>query len=258
VKEARLSNAFSASPTVMSWLTVFVSLTRYPIASTSPTLVMQVGIAFFYLLCVSLLAEGIHRFTKANPEVVRKIVHIGTGNIILLAWFLKIPMWIGVAASIFFSAIAFLSYYLPILPSINGVGRKSLGTFFYAVSIGILVAWFWTLQLPQFAAIGILVMTWGDGLAALIGQRYGKHPYLLWDMRKSWEGSFTMGIASFLVTLIILLVTQGSSWQIWLISSVVAIIATALEAFSKYGIDNLTVPICSAAVGFFLSQSLVG
>jgi phytol kinase len=243
---------------VISWLTSLISLTRYPIASASPTLLMQVGIAFLYLLFIGLLAEGTNRFTKANPEIVRKIVHIGTGNVILLAWFLKIPMWVGVVASVFFSAIAFLSYYLPILPSINGVGRKSLGTFFYAVSIGVLVAWFWTLQLPQFAAIGILVMTWGDGLAALIGQRYGKHSYLLWDTRKSWEGSLTMGFVSFLVTLIILLVTQGSSWQIWLVSCIVAIVATALEAFSKYGIDNLTVPICSAAVGYFLSQSLVG
>jgi phytol kinase len=30
--------------------------------------------------------------------------------------------------------------------------------------------------------------------------------------------------------------------------------ATAMEAFSKLGIDNLTVPLSSAALAFFLNQ----
>lgn len=220
-------------------------------------LTTQVAIVVCWLLCVGLLAESVNRFTTAGPEIVRKIVHIGTGNVILLAWLLNIPLWVGVSASIVFSAITLLSYFVPILPSINGIGRKSLGTFFYTVSIGILVAWFWSLQLPQFAAIGILVMTWGDGFAAVIGQRYGKHPYKLWDMKKSWEGSIAMGLISLAVTLLILFFVYGHTWQIWLIAGITASLATALEAFSKFGIDNLTVPISSAAVCFWLSQILL-
>ena len=73
----------------------------------------------------------------------------------------------GIAASVLFSLVALLSYRYPILPGINGVGRHSLGTFFYATSIGLLTAAFWPMNLPQYAALGILVMTWGDGLAAL-------------------------------------------------------------------------------------------
>jgi phytol kinase len=243
---------------VISWSTFLSLLTQYPIAQSAPNLLVPVTIVALWLVFIGLLAEGVNRYTKAGTEIVRKIVHIGTGNVILFAWLLKIPLWVGVSASVFFSAIAFLSYYVPILPSINGIGRKSLGTFFYAVSIGVLVAWFWTLNVPQFAAIGILVMTWGDGLAAVIGQRFGRHPYKLWDMTKSWEGSLTMGLISFLVSLAILVATQGNIWQVWLTSLAVALIATGLEAFSKFGIDNLTVPISSAALSFFLSQLLIG
>jgi phytol kinase len=243
---------------VISWSTFPSLLTQYPIAQSAPNLLVPVTIVALWLVFIGLLAEGVNRYTKAGTEIVRKIVHIGTGNVILFAWLLKIPLWVGVSASVFFSAIAFLSYYVPILPSINGIGRKSLGTFFYAVSIGVLVAWFWTLNVPQFAAIGILVMTWGDGLAAVIGQRFGRHPYKLWDMTKSWEGSLTMGLISFLVSLAILVATQGNIWQVWLTSLAVALIATGLEAFSKFGIDNLTVPISSAALSFFLSQLLIG
>jgi len=213
---------------------------------------LQVGAVALWLGVVGLTAEWLHRSQLANPEVVRKVVHIGVGNVILLAWWMQTPMWLGVGASIVFSVVAFLSYRFPILPSINGVGRKSLGTFFYAMSIGILVGCFWTLQQPYYAALGILVMTWGDGLAALIGQSFGKHPYILWDIKKSWEGSLTMLVVSFGVSLLILGSVQGFNWQSWLISGVVGAIATVLEAFSKYGIDNLTVPLGSAFVAFFL------
>ena len=100
-------------------------------------------------------------------------------------------------------------------------------------------------------------MTWGDGFAALIGKRFGKHSYELWGMKKSWEGSSAMAIISFSVCAIILLATIGNLWQIWLISLIVGLSAAGLEAFSKFGIDNLTVPVLSGAIAFLLTQALV-
>ncbi|HEY9596709.1 MAG TPA: diacylglycerol/polyprenol kinase family protein, partial [Cyanophyceae cyanobacterium] len=154
------------------------------------------------------------------------------------------------------SIIALLSYYIPFLPGINSVGRKSLGTFFYAISIGILVAWFWPIQQFHYAAIGILVMTWGDGLAGLIGQQFGQHPYEVWGMKKSWEGTMAMAITSYIVSSLILLSVQGNIGSTWLVPLAIALVATTLESFSKLGIDNLTVPLASAAVGFLLIQLL--
>ncbi|MDZ8186389.1 MAG: SEC59/DGK1/VTE5 family protein [Nostoc sp. ChiSLP02] len=220
------------------------------IAWTEPTL----GIAAIWVLFILLIAWMVKRFAKAEPEIIRKIVHIGTGNVILLAWWLDIPASVGITASILASTVTLLSYRFPILPGINSVGRQSLGTFFYSLSIGILIAWFWYLQKPQYAVLGILVMTWGDGLAALIGQRFGKHKYQVFGTQKSWEGSLTMMFVSYLISNLILVGTQGNSWQAWTISFAVAFIATALEAVSFLGIDNLTVPLGSAAFAFFLSQ----
>jgi phytol kinase len=123
------------------------------------------------------------------------------------------------------------------------------------VSIGVLIAVFWQRQ-PQYAVIGILVMTWGDGLAALVGKRWGQHRYKLWGIEKSWEGSLTMAIASYLVSSLVLLSLQGNVWQTWLVAGAIALTATGLEAFSKFGIDNLTVPVGSAILGFVLNQAL--
>ncbi|WP_009632043.1 diacylglycerol/polyprenol kinase family protein [Synechocystis sp. PCC 7509] len=217
---------------------------------------LQIAIVVLWIGLLLLVASLLSRFGTGNSEVIRKVVHIGTGNVILFAWWLHIPAFVGVGASILASIVTFLSYRFPILPGINSVGRKSLGTFFYAVSIGILVAWFWSINKPQYAALGILVMAWGDGLAALVGQRFGKHPYQIWDNLKSWEGSGTMAVVSFIVCSLIFLNVQGNNWQTWIVSLNVALLATTLEAFSMYGIDNLTVPLGSAALGFFLIEIL--
>ncbi|MGM9499616.1 MULTISPECIES: diacylglycerol/polyprenol kinase family protein [Desertifilum] len=229
-----------------------MSLTPVIALESAINLELQFAVVGLWLGVVFLLAAWLYRLNPTYSEAVRKVVHIGTGNVILLAWWLDIPAWVGISASIVFSAIAFLSYYFPILPGINGVGRQSWGTFFYAVSIGLLIAAFWPLQQPQFAALGILTMTWGDGLAALVGQRFGKHPYRVWGMQKSWEGSATMFGISYLVCWLIFWAVYGSLWQTWLIPVGVALVATVLEAFSKLGIDNLTVPIGSAACAFLL------
>ncbi|OLP17112.1 phosphatidate cytidylyltransferase [Leptolyngbya sp. 'hensonii'] len=231
-------------------------LSALPLFSTPPGLDLQLLIAGLWLGLVLLATEAVSRFSNASPEVVRKVLHMGAGNVILLAWWLQIPAWIGIAASVVASTIALLSYHFPILTSVNGIGRHSWGTFFYAVSIGILVAWFWPLQQPQYAALGILVMTWGDGMAALIGQRFGRHPYQVWGMQKSWEGSLAMVLTSWTICSLILLGVQANLWEMVWIPLAVAAVATLLETFSKLGIDNLTVPLGSAALAFALGSLL--
>lgn len=218
------------------------------------TALVQIGLVAAWLAVVGGVAEGLRRTARLNTEITRKIVHIGAGHVILLAWWLHIPAWMSIAASVMFSGVALLSYRLPILPGINGVGRNSLGTFFYAVSIGVLTAVFWPLELPQYAAIGILVMTWGDGLAALIGQNFGRHPYKVFGNQKSWEGSLTMSLASFLVCWLVLGFTAGFTASVWGTALVVAIAATLLETLSFYGLDNLTVPLGSAVLAYGLIE----
>ncbi|PZO51647.1 MAG: phosphatidate cytidylyltransferase, partial [Phormidesmis priestleyi] len=122
--------------------------------------------------------------------------------------------------------------------------------------IGLLIVWVWPLQQQQYAAIGILTMTWGDGLAALVGQRFGVHPYQIWGEKKSWEGSLTMLVVSFAVCAGILFGVQGAGAATWVAALVGAIAATLLESASKYGIDNLSVPLGTAAVCCWLNYLL--
>ena len=214
--------------------------------------ILSVG---FWLTIVLITAEWFSRQPKFDREIPRKIVHIGTGNVILLAWWLHTPLSLGVSASIIFCIVTLLSYRFPILSSVSGVGRQSWGTFFYALSIGLLIIYFWGRSLPQFAAMGILVMTWGDGLAAVIGKKFGTHKYKIWGMEKSWEGSSTMLFVSTCICGSILIPIYHSSISIGmliLLALISGAIATGLEAFSKYGLDNLTVPLGTAGLCYSL------
>jgi phytol kinase len=210
-----------------------------------------------YVGSIILTAELLHRYTNTKPEHVRKVVHIGTGNVMLIAWLLELPAWVGITSAILAGITTLVSYRLPILPGVNSVGRKSLGTFFYAVSIGILTAIFWNLNLPYYGVIGILIMAWGDGLAAIIGQRFGRHPYLIFGNTKSWEGTATMCLVSYAIVSIVLFSIQGNIWQTWLVGIPVAIAATAVESIAQWGLDNLSVPLISGSLAFAINQILI-
>ncbi|BAZ41567.1 phosphatidate cytidylyltransferase [Calothrix sp. NIES-4101] len=235
-------------------ISIFTSLdSNYPLWLQITTVAVWLGLV---ISAAWIANHSINHDSVKKSEIVRKIVHIGTGNVILLAWLLDIPAILGIVASILASTVTLLSYRFPILPGINSVGRKSLGTFFYSVSIGILVGCFWYLKQPYYAALGILIMSWGDGLAALIGQRFGKHKYTIFGGQKSWEGSLAMTLVSYVISSSILFSVQGNIWQTWVVSMVIAIAATGLEIFSFLGVDNLTVPLGSAALAFMLNQVL--
>jgi phytol kinase len=216
-----------------------------------PFLFWQIFWVVLWLTLLWLGAEVLRR-NGVGAETVRKFVHIGTGNVILLAWGLHIPLVLCLLASAFVSLITLISYRIPILESINGVGRKSLGTFYYAVSIGIVTALFWPSQQYHFGALGILVMAYGDGLAALVGQRYGKRMYSAFGMPKTVEGSLTMALVSTLVSGLVLSVGIGWSFGVWGIALMVGIGAMFLEMFSVGGLDNLTVPVGSAILAWVL------
>ena len=222
--------------------------------SPSVTLAIQISAVAIWIGLVFLASEILHRF-KQDSELVRKVVHIGTGNVLLIAWWLHIPTWLCLASGVIFSAIALASHYTNILPMLNDVGRKTYGVFYYALSITVLVGLLWE-RYPQYAVIGVMVMSWGDGMAALIGKRFGKHTFVHMGNKRSYEGSFAMFATSLVVTLSILGMTHGIRANDIFVAIPVAAIAALLEAYSPGGTDNLSVPLSSAGLSYFL-QSLM-
>ena len=128
---------------------------------------------------------------------------------------------------------------------------KSPGTVYYAISLLILaLITFGPLKNPYIGLVGIIVMGYGDGFAAVVGKAVKSKEYRFLDNKKTIAGTFTM----FMISLIIMLgffYYYESGW--WLIKGiVVAIVATVAETVSLKGTDNLTIPIVTSLLAALL------
>ena len=105
-----------------------------------------------------------------SGERARKIIHILVG-----IWGAWLPLWLGWRSiellGYMLLAGVFISSKLHWFKSIHSVSRQTLGEYFFPVAIIILAMFFKDKTL--FAA-GMLQMGLSDGLAAVIGTRYGK------------------------------------------------------------------------------------
>jgi dolichol kinase len=97
------------------------------------------------------------------------------------------------------------------IPAINSKNRyKNLGTVYYAISVTVLThLTFMDPQLRIAGGLGILAMGYGDGLAAVIGQFFGKHTYSIFRGHKSVEGTLAMLISVIACFRLVLVVAGG-------------------------------------------------
>ena len=195
-----------------------------------------------YLLLVFLISIIFKKFNQDNKEVLRKIIHIGIGPLIPIAKYLNIEQIPALIFTGIISILIFLNYKYELFPTIEDVNRKSFGTLFYCISLFILIFLFWNKD-PYSLVAGFFIMTFGDGLAGLIGKSVNSKSWVFFKQNKSFFGTLTMFITSFVVVCL-LGYSQESSFNINYFT--IAIIATTLEQFSILGIDNFIVPISSA------------
>lgn len=211
--------------------------------------IMGIIVSFIYVFSVIFLAKFLERFGK---EASRKAVHILVCNWWLLAMvFFDSPIWAAVVPACFV-VLNYLSYRFQLFSSMErGAGKGDLGTVYYAISLLLLaLITFGPLNNPVVGGVGILIMGYGDGLAAVVGTRWPKVPYKLLGSEKTLSGSLTMLMASFLVTLILLAATGQD--QVLVPAITLAVLATVLEAATPLGLDNLTVPLISAGAYYYL------
>ena len=91
----------------------------------------------------------------------------------------------------------------------------------------------------------------GDGAAALVGHRFGKHHVRLplADEKKTWEGSGAMLTVSAVVGTAAMLILTVQPWYSCLLMALAASIFGAYtELISRGGDDTVTVPVVNTAV----------
>ena len=208
-------------------------------------------VILLYLFSIFLVSIVFKKYNKDSKEIVRKIIHIGIGPLIPIAQFLKINQNSALIFTGIVSLIVFINYNYKLFPTIEDVERKSYGTLFYCLSLFILIYLFWDKD-PYALITGFFIMTFGDGLAGLIGKSFNSKSWIFFKQKKSLLGTMTMFVTSLIVVCLIGYSQQNS---LNLNYFTVAFFATLLEQFSVLGIDNFIVPISSALFfNFFITN----
>ena len=204
-----------------------------------------------YGLVISVLYIGLvigisGLFSKASKEASRKFIHIMLANWWIIAMIFFDNIWIAGVLPALFIIINYASYKFDIIKAMerddDSGEEKTLGTVFYAISLLVVVLLcFGLFKNTIIGLVGILVMGYGDGFAAIAGKSIKSKEFTILDGKKSLAGCSTMFIISLIIISCALAYLNVQFWYIK--SIIIALVATIFEAISVKGTDNLTVPI---------------
>lgn len=187
---------------------------------------------------------------KPHPEVLRKLMHVGTGLVVLTFPWIFHHRWPPVVLSAIGAMTLLAVRFLPMLKSrlggvLTGVSRLSWGEIYYPLAVGILWLLAWKEDYAKILfVVPMLIMTLADATAALVGIAYGRLRYITSDGLKSAEGSIAFFAIAFLsVHVPLLLFTDVGRPQTLLIATIIGLLAMLLEAIAWRGLDNLLIPI---------------
>ena len=212
---------------------------------------LKVFVICIYIVSIFFLSSIFEKENPNNHELKRKIIHIGIGPLIPIAQFLGIDQNSALFFTGIISLLVLANYSYKIFPTIEDIERKSYGTLFYCLSLFILIFLFWDKD-PYSLITGFFIMSFGDGLAGLIGKTFNSKSWILFKQKKSLFGTITMLLTSLLVVSSVGYAQQKS---LNLNYFTIAFIATFLEQFSVLGVDNFIVPISSAlCFNFFVTN----
>jgi phytol kinase len=216
--------------------------------------------------------NGVLQKKNILPTVVtRKLVHTLVAPVFILTW----PLYTGTALSRYFAAVVPLMFVALFYAIGSGVMKNEAfvnsmsrsgdasellkGTLYYSILVLLVtLLWFYApaTGLAFATPNAIMVMgclAGGDGLADMVGRRYGKRKYGFGGSEKSVEGSIGMLLGSIVFSLV-LVWAVGLGVPTWNVGAFVAPVllfavgATIIEGLSPKNMDNWTISIGVAAM----------
>ncbi len=229
------------------------------------------AIAAFVTLALALLwlrtMDGIAHRGWLSPQLSRKIIHIGTGPMFVLCW----PIFSTADSARYCAALVPLSITAQFVAigagwiadpaAVQAMTRTGnpqeilRGPLFYGLVFVVCTVAFW--RTSPVGIIALMLMCGGDGLADIVGRRFGTRK-LPFNSEKSWAGSAAMlgGSITFAFGMLVWFSALGllnplSLSKTFTVVSAIALIATGVEALPLRDIDNLTLTATAVLLGIW-------
>lgn len=221
-------------------------------------MILRLLVACFFVASTILFAEVARMNKWVSGERARKIIHIFVG-----IWGAWLPLWLGwrsiIVLGIMLIIGVHLSKSLKFIRAIRSVSRVTIGEYLFPVSM-ILLAIFFKNEIIFAAAM--LQLGLADGLAAVVGTRYGrKTKFRVFGNTKSKHGTVTFFIVSSAILFWAIgalqpglaLVSVAAAAVTTLLSLSIGALLTVAELTGQKGLDNVSVPIFTAIALTLLS-----
>ncbi len=207
----------------------------------------RVFVILFGILALLVAGEIMWRLKIFSAEYTRKFVHI-TAGVLISIWPWLVPFWVIQVMALLMIVVIYVSRGLKIFKGVHCVERKSYGEYAYAVGVLLAATFF---QEQKVFASAVLVMAVGDGLAAVIGKKFGKRVYRVFGHKKTLEGSVAFYFICVLCFSLLLTIDQQFFAQTMRQTLLIAFGSALLmmtEAAGVYGLDNLGLTILSGLI----------
>jgi phytol kinase len=203
---------------------------------------LAVILSLFGVLAVLLLDEFLWRKKIIHGELKRKLVHITvTAFVAFWPWIMswKAIQLIGIAMVL----VLLVNRQIKILHYLGGIRQQTYGDVFLALAITTTAL---LTDVKIFFAVAMLNVALADGLAAIIGTKFGANwKYKVFGQTKSVIGSMTFWTVSVCVLGGGLLAAYNlldfNNYALLLL--ILPPILTLVENFAALGTDNLAIPI---------------
>jgi phytol kinase len=204
---------------------------------------LAVFFCLFGIFVILALSEILGQKKILTGELQRKFVHIASGSFIaswpwLINW--QAIAWIGTAMLLF----VLLNHRARIVDFHSHRPSHGYGDVFFALAV---VAGALITDQKAFFAMAMLTMAWGDGIAGLAGQMYGKHwRYKVFGYTKTIIGTMAIWIVSIYILAagITLMANSVISYKHYaLLVLFLPPLVAAVENLAVNGFDNLVMPI---------------
>ena len=205
------------------------------------------------IVAIVLVVQLLFHYKLLVGEHSRKLIHI-LAALWMATWRFELTHLEVTYLGLALLAGVFFVKQFKLLNSIFDVDRVTYGEFIFVIGIIVTSLMF---PSPEVYALAIVNLGLGDGLAAIIGKRYGKTKYNVFGSTKSLVGLLTMfSVAVISGSVFLWLAADYQPQLIFMITHVVASAAviSGLEFISFRGLDNLSIPL---ATGLLYSSLVV-
>ena len=182
--------------------------------------------------------------------MTRKIVHILVGfEWVILYYFLSSSIH-TVIICVVFTILLLLSYLKKMLPMMSSDSENDPGTVYYGVAMTVmaLIGYFNSDFMLAFG-IGVFCTSVGDGFAGVFGSLIKKRNFKLYN-GKTLVGTLSAFVFSFLS---VIAFSEIFNLKIPVYySATIALISSGIELISRYGLDNIFIPIFTSVASYYI------